>query len=176
VPRALAAVLMTVLLACGCSACGHSARQHDEGRGTVASYHPTGAYRTALIAACEAANSGFAATGKFPVSGFDPRAPDPAQLPAVGAYVKHGSQLVMERLYDAVAAAHAPVIMAPIQQRLTDDLGKQVDIIRAQGQTAADGDAAGFTQAVAAFGQLAPLLRSDAKAIAIPECTPALER
>ena len=88
------------------------------------------------------------AEGTFPVQGFDPLHPDPAQLPQVGRFFAQGSA-VRDRIPEELAALGEPKTGAAKWDRLRDNLIHSTSLAHTQIAAALAANAPAFAAAAA---------------------------
>ena len=85
-----------------------------------------------------------AARGEFPIADFDPKNPNPADLPAVGNYFAVGHPIWDEALQEARGLTVPAEIQAQVDTLLTA-VERELANAKAQAKAAQESDVAGFT-------------------------------
>lgn len=128
--------LATVCIVLGLSACGGDSDEPETaGSAAVAEQ---------VDAICDEWRAALDSRGEFPVGDFDPAAPDPEDLPAVGEYNAEGIEAQENALAALRDLASAQEAGTPLND-LIAAVELQLESVRTQVDAARDGDVAGFT-------------------------------
>jgi hypothetical protein len=163
--RGLAALLVSALLATLAACSGDD----DDASSTTSASSARSDAAEQIVAVCEDLDDALAARGPFPVEGFDPDAPDPAQLPAVADYFEGAVPLAedaLERIRSVpvptVQQADLDTFVAALEEELTNTRA-QIDAARAQ-------DVAAFTATLPRTEEIVGRQLDAAEALGVEAC------